>query len=116
MHAAANIVVAIVALIHVYILVLEMFLWDRPIGLRTFNMDLDFAIATRVMAANQGLYNGFLAAGLFWGLFAGYTDVQRFFLGCVAMAGVYGALTVNARILLIQGGPAFLGLILLAFV
>jgi putative membrane protein len=113
MHAAANIVVAIVALIHVYILVLEMFLWDRPIGLRTFNMDLDFAIATRVMAANQGLYNGFLAAGLLWGLFSGYTDVQRFFLGCVAMAGVYGALTVNARILLVQGSPALLGLILL---
>ncbi|MFZ2160995.1 MAG: DUF1304 domain-containing protein [Sideroxyarcus sp.] len=116
MHIAANIVVGLVAIIHVYILVLEMFMWERPVGLNTFNMDEDFAAATRVLAANQGLYNGFLAAGLFWGLFAGDIQVQRFFLGCVLTAGFYGALTVNARILLVQGGPAFLGLVLLAFV
>jgi putative membrane protein len=116
MHAAANIVVGLVAIIHVYILVLEMFLWERPVGLRTFNMDEDFAAATRVMAANQGLYNGFLAAGLIWSLFTGDIHVQRFFLGCVLTAGFYGALTVHARILLVQGGPAFLGLVLLAFV
>ncbi|MBI5891922.1 MAG: DUF1304 domain-containing protein [Nitrosomonadales bacterium] len=116
MHIAANIVVAIVALIHVYILVLEMFLWERPEGLKAFHMDADFAAATRVLAANQGLYNGFLAAGLFWGLFSGDIHVQRFFLGCVLTAGFYGALTVHARILVIQGGPALLGLVLLAFV
>ena len=68
------------------------------------------------MAANQGLYNGFLAAGLIWSLFTGDIHVQRFFLGCVLTAGFYGALTVHARILLVQGGPAFLGLVLLAFV
>ena len=116
MHIAANIVVGLVAIIHVYILVLEMFLWEQPVGLRTFNMDEDFAAATRVMAANQGLYNGFLAAGLFWSLFTGDIHVQRFFLGCVLTAGFYGALTVHARILLVQGGPALVGLILLAFV
>ena len=116
MHAAANIVVGFVAIIHVYILVLEMFLWERPVGLRAFNMDEDFAAATRVMAANQGLYNGFLAAGLIWSLSTGDIHVQRFFLGCVLTAGFYGALTVHARILLIQGGPALLGLFLLGFV
>jgi putative membrane protein len=116
MHILASIIVGIVAVIHVYILVLEMVLWEQPIGLRTFNMDADFAAATRVMAANQGLYNGFLAAGLLWGLFAGDIHVQRFFLGCVLTAGFYGGLTVHARILLVQGGPAFLGLVLLAFV
>ena len=113
MHVVANIVVGFVAIIHLYILVLEMFLWERPMGLRAFNMDGDFAAATRVMAANQGLYNGFLAAGLIWSLSTGDIHVQRFFLGCVLTAGFYGALTVHARILLIQGGPALLGLILL---
>ena len=116
MHILANIVVGLVAAIHLYILVLEMVLWERPVGLRTFNMDEDFAAATRVLAANQGLYNGFLAAGLIWSLFTGDIHVQRFFLGCVLTAGFYGALTVHARILLVQGGPALLGLILLAFV
>lgn len=116
MHIAANIVVGFVAIIHIYILVLEMFLWERPVGLRTFNMDEDFAAATRVLAANQGLYNGFLAAGLIWSLFTGDIHVQRFFLGCVLTAGFYGALTVHARILFVQGGPALLGLLLLAFV
>jgi len=116
MHAAANVVVGIVALIHVYIVVLEMFLWERPVGLRAFNMDEDFAAATRILAANQGLYNGFLAAGLFWSLHTGDIHVQRFFLGCVVTAGVYGALTANARILWIQAMPAVVALILLAFV
>ena len=116
MHAAANIVVGIVALIHVYIVVLEMFLWERPVGLRAFNMDEDFAAATRILAANQGLYNGFLAAGLFWSLHTGDIHAQRFFLGCVVTAGVYGALTANARILWIQAMPAVVALILLAFV
>lgn len=113
MHIAANIVIGVVALIHVYILVLEMFLWERHIGLRTFNITEDFASATREMAANQGLYNGFLAAGLFWSLHTGDIHVQRFFLGCVLVAGVYGALTVNARILMVQAAPAVAGLVLL---
>jgi putative membrane protein len=116
MNAAANIVVGIVALIHVYILVLEMFLWEKPAGLRTFGLTKEFAAATRVLAANQGLYNGFLAAGLIWGLLAGYVDVQRFFLGCVVVAGVYGAMTANKRILFVQAVPAGVGLVLLAFV
>ncbi len=113
MHTAANIVVGIVALIHVYILVLEMFMWESETGLRIFNITPDFAAATREMAANQGLYNGFLAAGLFWSLHTGDIHVQRFFLGCVLVAGVYGALTVNARILLVQAAPAVAGLLLL---
>lgn len=99
MHAAANIVVGIVALIHVYILVLEMFLWEKPAGMRAFGLSKEFAAASRVLAANQGLYNGFLAAGLIWGLFTGDVRVQYFFLGCVLVAGVYGALTANAKIL-----------------
>jgi len=114
MHAAANIVVGIVALIHVYILVLEMFLWEKPAGLRTFGLTREFAAASKVLAANQGLYNGFLAAGLIWGLFAGYVDVQKFFLWCVLAAGVYGAMTANIRILWVQAMPAAVGLVLLA--
>ncbi|MBU1426184.1 MAG: DUF1304 domain-containing protein [Gammaproteobacteria bacterium] len=114
MHAAANIVVGIVALIHVYILVLEMFLWDKPAGLRTFGLTREFAAASKALAANQGLYNGFLAAGLVWGLFAADAGVMRFFLGCVLVAGVYGAITANARILWVQAMPAAVGLVLLA--
>jgi putative membrane protein len=116
MHTVANIVVGIVALIHVYILVLEMFLWEQPAGLEAFNITEDFASATREMAANQGLYNGFLAAGLFWSLHTGDISVQRFFLGCVATAGVYGALTVHAKILWIQAAPALVGLVLLGLI
>ncbi len=113
MHTAANIVVGIVGLIHVYIVVLEMFLWEKPIGLRTFHITEDFASATREMAANQGLYNAFLAAGLFWSLHTGDIHVQRFFLGCVLVAGVYGALTVHAKTLMVQAVPAGVGLVLL---
>lgn len=116
MYAAANVVVGIVAVIHVYILVLEMFLWERPLGLKAFNMDENFAAATRILAANQGLYNGFLAAGLFWSMYTGDIHAQRFFLGCVATAGVYGALTADAKILWIQAAPAVVGLVLLGFV
>lgn len=116
MHAAANIVVGIVALIHVYILVLEMFLWDKPAGLRTFGLTREFAAASKALAANQGLYNGFLAAGLVWGLFAADAGVMRFFLGCVLVAGVYGAITANVRILWVQAMPAAVGLVLLALV
>jgi putative membrane protein len=112
MGTMANLAVGIVALIHIYILVLEMFLWESRTGLRAFGMDKDFAAATRILAANQGLYNGFLAAGLVWGLFSGNDDVQQFFLGCVLVAGIYGAMTADAKILWVQAVPALIGLVL----
>ncbi|WP_029043486.1 MULTISPECIES: DUF1304 domain-containing protein [Cupriavidus] len=108
--------VALVALEHVYIMVLEMFLWDRPRGLRAFGLTQEFATATRALAANQGLYNGFLAAGLLWGLAGAAVPVQLFFLGCVLVAGVFGAFTANRRILWLQAVPAAvaIALVLLA--
>jgi putative membrane protein len=111
----ANIVVGLIALIHVYILVLEMFLWDKPMGLRAFGQSQAEATASKVLAANQGLYNGFLAAGLFWGLSLGAagTSVKVFFLCCVLIAGLYGAATANRKILFIQAIPAAIGLGLL---
>jgi len=112
MHVAANIVVGFVALIHLYILVLEMVLWEKPAGLKAFGLNKAFAAQTRVLAANQGLYNGFLAAGLIWGLWSAQVDVQMFFLGCVLVAGVYGALTANVKILWVQAVPAAIGLVL----
>jgi putative membrane protein len=115
MSTAATIVVALVALIHVYILVLEMFLWDKPAGLRAFGQTQQAATATKVLAANQGLYNGFLAAGLFWGLSMGVAgfSVKVFFLVCVLIAGLYGAATASKKILYVQALPAALGLVLL---
>jgi putative membrane protein len=115
MSTAANIVVALVALIHVYILVLEMFLWDKPAGLRAFGQSLQAATASKVLAANQGLYNGFLAAGLVWGLTLGAagTGVKVFFLACVLVAGLYGAATASRKILYVQALPAAIGLGLL---
>jgi len=111
----ANIVVGVVALLHVYFLVLEMFLWDRPVGLRAFGQTLEAAKASKVLAANQGLYNGFLAAGLAWGLMLGPsgTSVKVFFLSCVLVAGLYGAATASRKILLVQALPAAVGLVLL---
>jgi putative membrane protein len=110
----ANIVVAVVALLHVYFLVLEMFLWDKPAGLRAFGQTLEAARASKVLAANQGLYNGFLAAGLFWGLILGPAGggVKLFFLCCVLVAGLYGAATASRKILLVQALPAAVGLAL----
>lgn len=115
MQVAANVVVALVALLHVYILVLEMFLWTRPAGLRAFGQTREAAEASKVLAANQGLYNGFLAAGLFWGLALGAAGfgVKVFFLLCVLVAGLYGAATASRKILFVQALPAALGLILL---
>jgi len=115
MSTIANIVVGLIALLHVYILVLEMFLWDKPIGLRAFGQSKAAATATKVLAANQGLYNGFLAAGLFWGLSLGTNgnSVKIFFLGCVLVAGLYGAATASRKILFIQAVPAAVGLALL---
>ena len=114
MSIAANVVVALVALLHVYFLVLEMFLWDKPLGLRTFRQTPEKAALTKMLAANQGLYNGFLAAGLIWGLSLGAagTHLKIFFLGCVLVAGLYGAATVSRRIFFIQGVPAAIGLAL----
>lgn len=115
MHSAANIVVGLVGLLHVYILVLEMFLWTTPKGQKAFGLTADFAQQTKVLAANQGLYNGFLAAGLFWGLSLGPAghSVKVFFLLCVLVAGLYGAATASKRILFIQAVPAAIGLALL---
>ncbi|WP_234263622.1 DUF1304 domain-containing protein [Hydrogenophaga sp. NFH-34] len=116
MYLAAQGVVLLVALIHVYILVLEMFFWDKPRGMKAFGLQPEFAAATKVLAANQGLYNGFLAAGLFWGLWQGAQGqaVQVFFLLCVLVAGLYGAATASRRILFVQALPAGMGLLLLA--
>ena len=110
----ANVVVGAVALLHVYFLVLEMFLWDKPAGLRAFGQTPESARATKVLAANQGLYNGFLAAGLAWGLMLGAegTPVKVFFLGCVLVAGVFGAVTASRKILFVQALPAAIGLAL----
>ena len=114
MAMLANAMVALIALLHVYILVLEMFLWDKPAGLRAFRQKQEFATATKVLAANQGLYNGFLAAGLFWGLWLGPAGfgVKVFFLSCVLVAGIYGAATAARKILYIQAVPAVIGLAL----
>ena len=108
----ANVLVGLVALIHIYILVLEMFLWDTPYGRRVFGNKPEFASASKVLAANQGLYNGFLAAGLIWGLSMGATGrpVQLFFLGCVLVAGLYGAMSVGIKILFVQAVPAALAI------
>ena len=115
MSTFANVVIALVALLHVYFLVLEMFLWDKPAGLRAFGQTREAAAASRVLAANQGLYNGFLAAGLFWGLSlgAGGSGVKVFFLLCVLIAGVFGAATASRKILYVQAVPAAVGLLLL---
>ena len=112
-----NILVAVVALIHVYIVILEMFLWDKPQGLKAFGSTPEFAKASKVLAANQGLYNGFLVAGLIWGLLpgGGGEPVKIFFLGCVIVAGLYGAATVGIKILLVQALPAALALLAVIF-
>jgi putative membrane protein len=113
----ANVLVALVALLHGYFLVLEMFLWTRPLGLRTFRNTPEKAADSAVLAANQGLYNGFLAAGLVWGLAHGVSgfslEIKTFFLLCVIVAGIYGAATVSRRILYVQAAPAAIALILL---
>ena len=111
----ATVLIAVVALIHLYILVLEMFLWNTKTGRKAFNLSADFARETRVLAANQGLYNGFLAAGLLWGLWLGENGIQVtvFFLACVLIAGVFGAMTASRKILYVQAIPALAALIAL---
>ena len=114
MQTALTVVVALIALEHLYILVLEMFLWNTPRGRKAFGLTPEFAEATRVLAANQGLYNGFLAAGLLWGVLRGPVGdpVTLFFLVCVLVAGLYGGMTASRRILWVQAAPAALGLLL----
>jgi len=115
MSTAANIVIALVALLHAYFLVLEMFLWDKPYGMRTFKLTPEFAAASKGLAANQGLYNGFLVAGLAWGLYLGDAGihVKVFFLACVIVAGLFGGATVNRKILFVQAIPGIIALALL---
>ncbi|MDQ1645653.1 MAG: putative rane protein [Cryptosporangiaceae bacterium] len=120
MSVAAAVLVGVIAVLHLYFLVLEMFLWTTPRGRKTFGTSVEEAETTKVLAANQGLYNGFLAAGLVWSLVAGSAGVrfqfQVFFLLCVIAAGLYGAATVSKRILVVQAVPAAvaLALVLLA--
>jgi putative membrane protein len=113
----ADLLVALVAALHVYFLILEMFLWTKPLGLKTFHNSIEKATESAVLAANQGLYNGFLAAGLVWGLVQGVPgfafQIKVFFLLCVITAGIYGAVTVSRRILLVQALPAAIALTLL---
>jgi putative membrane protein len=115
MASIANVVVGLVAALHVYFLVLEMFLWDQPAGLKAFGQTLEKAQASKVLAANQGLYNGFLAAGLVWGLTQGAAGLgtKTFFLACVLVAGLYGAATASRKILYVQALPALIALGLL---
>ena len=108
----ASILIAVVAAIHIYIVILETLLWEKPTGRKAFGLSADFARQTKVLAANQGLYNGFLAAGLIWGLAKGAAgfEFKAFFLSCVLIAGLYGAATASRRILVIQAAPAALAL------
>ncbi len=111
MKLVANLIVGLVAVSHLAFLVLEMFFWNRPLGRRIFNMTPEVSAASAALAANQGLYNGFLAAGLVWGLIANRIDVQIFFLGCVIAAGLFGGFTAKRSILYIQALPGFIALL-----
>ena len=114
LNTIANIIVGIVAVLHIWFLVLEMFLWTKPIGLKIFKQTLERAKSSEVLASNQGLYNGFLAAGLIWSIFEPSPAIsfqfKLFFLVCVSIAGIFGAFTVNRRVLYVQALPAFFGL------
>ena len=114
MDIAAAVMVGLVALLHLYFLVLEMFFWKKPLGRRTFGLKAELAESTAALAANQGLYNGFLAAGLLWGLSLGTEGfaIRVFFLLCIVIAGVFGAVTAHRRILWVQAVPAALALAL----
>jgi putative membrane protein len=117
MTTLANIAAGFVALLHLYFLALEMFFWDKPLGRRVFGLTPEFAKASKALAANQGLYNGFLAAGIAWGLSLGADGdgIKIFFLGCVIVAGLFGALTANRKILWVQALPGAIALALLLF-
>lgn len=111
----ANVLIGVVAVLHLYFMYLEMIAWDQPLGRKTFGTTAEFAAASKALAANQGLYNGFLVAGLAWGLYLGEGGfaVKVFFLACVIVAGVFGAATVSRRILFVQALPAALALLAL---
>jgi putative membrane protein len=113
----ANILVVLVALLHVYFMFLEIVAWDKPLGLKTFSLTQEFASASKALAMNQGLYNSFLVAGLVWGLWLGDAGfaIKAFFFGCVIVAGIFGALTVSRKILYVQAGPALLALLALIY-
>lgn len=111
MRMLALLLTAFVALSHIGIMILEMFYWNHPVGRQVFNMTTEISASSAVLAANQGLYNGFLAAGLVWGLVTGRRDLKVFFLICVVAAGMYGGLTAKMSILYIQGLPALLALL-----
>ena len=111
MKLIAKLLVAFVALSHLGFLTLEMFFWNHPVGHKIFAMTPEVAASSATLAMNQGLYNGFLAAGLLWGLWSGRRDIQLFFLGCVIVAGVFGGLTAKTSILLTQALPALIALI-----
>lgn len=113
MNSIAAGLVGLVAVLHVYFMVLEMLLWTKPYGRRVFGLSAEKAEVTKTLAMNQGLYNGFLAAGLGWGLTGGLLAVKIFFLACVVVAGVFGAMTVSRKILWVQAGPAAIALVLL---
>lgn len=114
MALIANIAVSIVALLHLYFMILEIFFWDKPFGLRVFGLTPEFAKASKALASNQGIYNGFLCAGLVWGMSLGTSGnpIKIFFLGCVVVAGVFGALTANRKILWVQALPGAVALAL----
>ena len=110
-----NAAVLLIAILHVWIMYLEMVLWTTPVGQKTFRIDAEFAQKSASLAKNQGLYNGFLAAGLFWSIFASDPinfQLKIFFLSCVLVAGIYGALTASKKILYVQALPALIALIL----
>ena len=114
MQQISNIAVGLVALLHIFFMLLEMFAWNRPVGRRVFGLDRDFAKRSASLAANQGLYNGFLAAGLIWSLIDSSRGVglEVFFLGCVVVAGIFGALTASRSILWVQAFPGAIALVL----
>lgn len=113
MTTAANIMITVIAVLHLGFLILEMFLWNHPFGRKTFQLTPEYSQASASLAANQGLYNGFLAAGLIWGLVSGQFSVKLFFLVCVLIAGIFGGITAKRSILYMQALPALLGLLLL---
>jgi len=113
MHTLTNIVIGLIAAEHIWIMILEMFLWTHRIGLKTFGQTKDVAESSKVLAANQGLYNGFLAAGLMWGLIDGAWSIKLFFISCILIAGIYGGLTAKRSILVVQALPALIALLLL---
>src|SRR5687768_16149693 len=110
MSAIATALILLVALLHLYFLVLEMFLWTKPVGLKVFRQSVEKAEQSKVLAANEGLYNGFLASGLLYGVATGSREFELFFLACVVVAGLYGAASVNKRIFLVQALPALLAM------